>query len=619
MKWEVQTMRSATSCFNKTIIRTDVKRFWPLLFLYTAVWTVMLPVYQWVDLGYPYRDFPGDYLYDILLGSVVMAVIFGCLFAMAVFSYMMNGRSVGLMHSLPVSRSTQFISHVAAVMGMLSAGKLAVAVLTALVQLAHGEVAFRAIGMWLLVTTLVEFFFFALATLCCMITGWLLAAPVLYGVANALAMGITLLLRFLGELFYFGYANASGYPAITRWLTPAYTLGEALQGNRVYEVVDDVVAYPVPESYIGAVVDPMSVPKTLNPEATGVLAVYTVAALVMMAFSGFLYKNRASESAGDPVAFGWARPVFRYGVALCGGLTLGLGLYSVVSINRDTVSLPILIICFVLMGVLSYFAVEMVIRKSFRVFGKGWPGAVVVGVVLTLVCVGAEMDITGYETRLPDRDRIESAEVNIYREDVGAYGCVEEETIQAILALHEILATEGELPTGDDGYYNVNIEYDLTDGNTMRRRYNLSMPKVMENEEMVEALERVVNCREVRYHSTLNRGTADPDLKLRGGYISGRYEDFNRQLTAEEATSIYKAVLADLENGAGKQKVLSPDAIPESAVYYIELESEDGYNGVWLDRIRPDFTQTVQLLNELGLDSATLFQVDQEYMEKYGW
>ena len=210
MKWEVQTMRSATSCFNKTIIRTDVKRFWPLLFLYTAVWTVMLPVYQWVDLGYPYRDFPGDYLYDILLGSVVMAVIFGCLFAMAVFSYMMNGRSVGLMHSLPVSRSTQFISHVAAVMGMLSAGKLAVAVLTALVQLAHGEVAFRAIGMWLLVTTLVEFFFFALATLCCMITGWLLAAPVLYGVANALAMGITLLLRFLGELFYFGYANASG-------------------------------------------------------------------------------------------------------------------------------------------------------------------------------------------------------------------------------------------------------------------------------------------------------------------------------------------------------------------------------------------------------------------------
>ena len=52
MRWEVLTMRSATSFFDKTIIRTDVKRFWPLLFLYTAIWTIMLPVYQWVDLGW---------------------------------------------------------------------------------------------------------------------------------------------------------------------------------------------------------------------------------------------------------------------------------------------------------------------------------------------------------------------------------------------------------------------------------------------------------------------------------------------------------------------------------------------------------------------------------------
>ena len=611
-------MRSATSCFNKTIIRTDVKRFWPLLFLYTGIWTVMLPVYQWVELDYGYRAHPGDYLYDVLTGSLVMALIFGCLFAVAVFSYLMNSRSVGLMHSLPVSRGTQFNSHVASVMGMLTAGKLAVAVLTVLVQMIHGDVAFRAIGMWLLVTTLVEFFFFALATLCCMVTGWLLAAPVLYGVANALAMGITLLLNVLGELFYFGYAQSRGYSAVTSWLTPAYSLAQVLGGTRVYETIDDVVAYPVPESYIGAVVDTVPQPKTLNPEATGVLAVYTVVAVVMMVASYFLYRRRASESAGDPVAFGWARPIFRYGVSLCGGLTLGLGLYMVVAINRDTVSLPILIICFVLAGVLCYFAVEMVIRKSFRVFGKGWLGSIAVAMMLTLVCIGAEMDITGYETRLPERDRIESVEVVIYMEDVNAYGCVEEETIQAILALHEIVAAEGEEPTGNDGYYNIGIEYDLSDGRTMRRYYNLSLPKVKENEDMKAVLDRVVNCREVRYFNTLRSYQADPDLKLRGGYINSRWDDYNRQLTAEEATRIYRAVLADLENGAGGHEILSPDGRPQCAVY-IELESEDGYSGVWLDSLRPDFTETVKVLNELGLDNATLFQVDSEYVAKYGW
>ena len=612
-------MRSATSCFNKTIIRTDVKRFWPLLFLYTGIWTVMLPVYQWVELDYGV-NYPGDYLYDVLAGSLVMAVIFGCLFSVAVFSYMMNARSVGLMHSLPVSRGTQFNSHVASVMGMLTAGKLAVAVLTVLVQTIHGEVAFRAIGVWLLVTTLVEFFFFALGTLCCMVTGWLLAAPVLYGVANALAIMITQLLRFLGDLFYFGYADSRGYAAVTSWLTPVYALGQVLGGTRVYETIDDTVATPLPESYVDAVVDVVSKPKTLNPEAPSVLAVYTVVAIVMMVAAWFLYRRRASESAGDPVAFGWARPVFRYGVSLCGGLALGLGLYAVVAINRDTVSLPLLIVCFVLAGVLCYFGVEMVIRKSFRVFAKGWPGSLVVAVMLTLVCIGAEMDITGYETRLPDRAAILSAEVDIYMEDVNAYDCVEEETIQAILALHEIIAAQGEEPTGDDGYYNINIEYELSDGRTMRRRYTLSLPKVMENEEMKVALDHVVNCREVRYFSALSGRQADPDLKLRGGYINSRWDDYNRQLTAEEATRIYQAVLADLENGAGGHEILvfGEETTPQCSVY-IELESEDGYNGVWLDSLRPDFTRTVDVLNELGLDSATLFQVDPEYAEKYGW
>ena len=607
-------MRSATSCFNKTIIRTDVKRFWPLLFLYTAAWTVMLPVYQWVELGYAYSDYPGDYLYNALPGSLTMAVIFGCLFAIAVFSYVMNSRSVGLMHSLPVSRGTQFNSHVAAVMGMLTAGKLTVAVLTVLVQLVYGEVAFRAIGVWLLVTTLVEFFFFALATLCCMVTGWLLAAPVLYGVANALALMVTQLLRFLGELFYFGFAHSGGYPAITRWLTPAYTFGEVMGGTRVYETTVDS-AY-VTEN-IGAVVDAVSVPKTLNPEAPGVLAVYTVTAIVMMVASYFLYRRRASESAGDPVAFGWARPIARYVVALLGGLALGLGLYNVLSINRDTVSLALLIVCFVLMGVLCYFAVEMVIRKSFRVFRKGWPGAVVVAVVLTLVCVGAKLDITGYEKRLPDRDRIDTVEINIYQENVNLYSCMEPETIEAVLALHKAVVAEGEVPTGSDGYYTIDIEYDMVDGTRMHRRYTLSMPKVKESADIMAALDRVVNCEEVRYQSTLN-GHYNPNLKLRGGYINGRYVDYQRQLTAEAAQRIYEAVLSDLANGAGKQQVLSPDTVQECAVY-IELESASGSRGVWLDRIRPDFTETIAVLKELGVEEDQLFQIDPAIAEKYGW
>lgn len=44
MSWEVLTMRSVTSFFNPALARSDLRRHWPVLFLYTAIWMVALPV-----------------------------------------------------------------------------------------------------------------------------------------------------------------------------------------------------------------------------------------------------------------------------------------------------------------------------------------------------------------------------------------------------------------------------------------------------------------------------------------------------------------------------------------------------------------------------------------------
>ena len=44
MSWEVLTMRSVTSFFNPALARSDLRRHWPILFLYTAIWMVALPV-----------------------------------------------------------------------------------------------------------------------------------------------------------------------------------------------------------------------------------------------------------------------------------------------------------------------------------------------------------------------------------------------------------------------------------------------------------------------------------------------------------------------------------------------------------------------------------------------
>ena len=44
MSWEVPTMQSKTSCFNKTLFRKHVTRFWPVWGVYLAAWLLEMPV-----------------------------------------------------------------------------------------------------------------------------------------------------------------------------------------------------------------------------------------------------------------------------------------------------------------------------------------------------------------------------------------------------------------------------------------------------------------------------------------------------------------------------------------------------------------------------------------------
>ena len=44
MSWEVQTMQSATSFFNRALFRKNLQRFWPLWFGYTLLWLLILPL-----------------------------------------------------------------------------------------------------------------------------------------------------------------------------------------------------------------------------------------------------------------------------------------------------------------------------------------------------------------------------------------------------------------------------------------------------------------------------------------------------------------------------------------------------------------------------------------------
>lgn len=274
MSWEVLTMRSATSFFNPALARSDLRRYWPALFLYVGLWIIFLPVQLWLMAHQGYVPAPdlGEICSDRYIAAVIMALIFGGMMAMASFSYLMNPRSVGAMHALPQRRGTLFWTHFLTGWGMLAAGNLLVALLTAGIALLTGVKLTAALLTWLVVVTLLDLFFMVLGTFCAMITGWLLAVPVLYGVANTLALIVTWLGQQLADGLLRGYAPPDTTPRLTVWLTPVYRLIQELGQIRekFYNISSQANA---------------DYPSGLAPNGWRAVLLYTAAALVLLALS----------------------------------------------------------------------------------------------------------------------------------------------------------------------------------------------------------------------------------------------------------------------------------------------------------------------------------------------
>ena len=97
----------------------------------------------------------------------------------------------------------------------LAAGNLLVLAVTALTALLGGLALTPALLTWFVVATLLDLIFLALGTLCAMVTGWLLAVPVLYAAVNCLAVALTWLGqqladgRLRGVLLQYEYHNGS--------------------------------------------------------------------------------------------------------------------------------------------------------------------------------------------------------------------------------------------------------------------------------------------------------------------------------------------------------------------------------------------------------------------------
>lgn len=456
-------MKSGTSFFNSTLFKKNLTRYWPIWALYTLVWIYALPVrcitavsrnQTWMGTT-PVQQVQtfANQIPDLLeVFGTFMAFAFGILAAMGMFSCLYNNRAAGLFHALPIRREGLFLTNYLSGLVCLLGPNVLVWLLTLGAEgLCSGYVDLYTVSVWLAAQSGMCLFFYSFAVFCAQFTGHLLALPTFYGILNFLAAILMTLFDVLFEPFLYGYAGMTNTAEeVVWWLTPAVRLGENVRWS------NNGLGY-----YLHGV-----------PE----LAIYAAVGLVLAALALLVYRRRHIETAGDVVAVPIVRPIFKYGVALCSGLCFGYWLYALFGFEAP----------FGLMGSLllwtfiGYFAAEMLLKKSFRVW-KAWKGCTV---LLVLVAVGLSAlrgDAFGFVSRVPAPNQVESVVVDgmgSYPYDGGrSFGFETEDAalVQKTIALHRAIVDQHKNPDpgegGDSSYIRLNVTYTLTNGTTLRRDY----------------------------------------------------------------------------------------------------------------------------------------------------
>ena len=299
-------MQSKTSFFNRTLFRKNLSRYWPLWGFasfvgFLAPAALLVRVIQSGETSVAPLRVREIYYYLVADAVPIVSIAYAILCAMAVWSYLYNARSVGMMHSLPIRREGLFLTNLLSGLAMMAIPYLVAGGLGTLLFACCG--GFDAWGTLATILAVIgqSVTFFGLATFCAFLTGNIFALPVLYFLLNFLAPLGDWLCNLFARGFLFGFT--ADYSGTVDFLCPMVYLTQRLYVNSEYETVRD------------SALEYQNRLTSVTLENAWLIAAYAAAGLVFLALAYLLYRRRESERAGDVVAVRVFRPVFRFGVA----------------------------------------------------------------------------------------------------------------------------------------------------------------------------------------------------------------------------------------------------------------------------------------------------------------
>ena len=520
-------MRSKTLYFNATLFKKNLLRFWPLwggasLLGALAPLIMLMELIQSDFQNFSVQPLEMTNLYYLVLsyGVPIISLIYAALCALAVWHYLYNPKSVGMVHALPITRKGLFITNALSGLAMMLIPYAVAGGLAILISLPAG--IFEPVGV--LVTILgvlgLSFFYFATATAVAFVTGNPFAFAAFYFIFHFLAAIAEWIVSELMTRFYYGVSMA--YDGVVEFLSPTLFLLHRLASYAEYEETVTADGW-IDSGRIASV--------TL--ENGWLIAVYALAGVVFLACAWFLYQRRRSESAGDVVAVGWMKPVFRYGVALCAGVTGGMLLYNILwsGFQQGNIAEVVpMMVCMAVAGVIGYYIASMLLAKSVKVFRGSARGVLAAAAACAAICAVVALDPAGVENWTPRPEELERAAITVYGSGYGPGIDARLDTpedLQKFLELHgAILAEKDRLSTRDGTEHaSLHLTYYCGNGKWTDRDYSFSFSEEDLNQGaagMLAALVRDPAVQEANVFGNVYNSNLE-NIRVTGGYLSGLY------------------------------------------------------------------------------------------------
>ncbi|MBO4880932.1 MAG: hypothetical protein J5555_04555 [Firmicutes bacterium] len=458
-------MTSRASLLNFTLIKENFKRFWPIMAGGLAFWLICGPIALMISRsngGYDYSVMK-SVLTHLNPAPIMLNILLPVALAVACFSYLQKSNSAGVMHAMPFSRASLFVSNY--VSGLVLA-ILPAAVITVFLLLMRGGVEIPTwdwsptyvTGTRILRFLLEEFtvvsFVYSIAVFAAVISGLGVIHALTAVALNFICPAVFLLMMGYMDIYEYGFTAGSLFEEFAMRMNPYMQIlgGDGLSFTEVI--------------------------------------VYLIVAAVIALLAFLLYRARYLEKAGESYVFRAAKYIIGFLMVLFASSLTGFIFHSEIGPAA-----------YILGFVVGYIVSMMIINKSTKIFTKDCllSGLIYALVIAAIVCV-FRFDAIGYQKRVPDASRVESVEFWSSTVDLGMdgkYDTIEDPVnIEHVTNFHREIVSDKKNYLRDNYYFGsgdfdshdatagVTLRYALKNGRRVERTYTIPMSLLRKSEDM---------------------------------------------------------------------------------------------------------------------------------------